>query len=52
MYFLRCLGCWFRNAGHDYGEWHYEMGPNGYHIQCRVCRNCGWVQMPMRESEG
>lgn len=48
MYFLRCLWCYLRHAGHAYGEWEYGMGPNGYHEQYRVCRRCSWVQMPTR----
>jgi len=51
MYFLRCLACWIRHAGHAYGAWEWGMGPNGYHVQYRGCQRCGWVQMPGREND-
>lgn len=50
-YFLRALACWARNAGHDYGAWEQTMGPNHYHIQCRTCQACGWVQTPERTND-
>lgn len=51
MYFLRCLVCWIRHAGHAYGDWECGMGPNGYRIAYRVCQRCDWVQMPIREND-
>ena len=51
MYFLHCLICWIRYAGHEYGVWEYGMGPNGYRIQYRVCQRCDWVQLPIREND-
>lgn len=48
MYFLRCLACWLRHAGHDYGAWEWDMGPNGYRVQYRICRRCAWLQEPTR----
>jgi len=52
QYVIAALGCWMRHAGHDYGDWECDMGPNGYSLQYRVCRRCDWVQMPSRTSEG
>jgi hypothetical protein len=52
MFFLRVIFCYLRHAGHDYGVWEYGMGPNGHHIQFRVCRRCYFAQMPERTSEG
>ena len=51
-YFFGAIACWVRHAGHSYGTWEYDMGPNGYRIYFRTCQRCGWIQTPTRAFEG